>query len=421
MNKLIKQEQGAALLLSIILITSISLTICLGLSFLTFNSLLATRNKIKSAESYYAAEAGIEDSLLRLKNNMRFSSPNNLAVGNSSVIIEISDIIGGARTITSQGNARERIKKLSIDYVIVSNEVTFYYGAQAGEGGIVMGSNSRIEGNVFSNGSIVPAGGGTAEITETAIVALDGNKIENITVGGDTHVYSCVNSSIAGALHYVSGGNIEDCDYGELVEIGPIESQALPIPLEQIDDWKNGAAAGGTFSGDYVLESKESAFLGPIKITGNLVIGNSSVLIITGLIYVEGDISIDNNAILRLDESFGSLSGVIVNDGKIAIQNGSILQGSGENESFLMFVSTNNSLDLDAPTIEIGNNAEAAIFYAPNGLILLHNNINIREATGYKLFLDNNAVISYESGLENVNFSSGPGGSRQTKNWKEIE
>jgi len=416
-NKLNKQEQGAALLLSVVLIMSISLIICLGLISLTFNGLISARNKIKSAESYYAAEAGLEDSFIRLKNNMQFFSSNSLIVGNNSTDIEISEIIGGSRTITSQGNAQERIKKLSVDYVTAFNEVSFYYGAQAGEGGIIMSNGSRIEGNVFSNGNII----GNGEITDTVIVANDGNGIDSVSIGGDAHAYSCADCDIDGTLYYVSGGSVGNCDYSESIEIDSIESQAMPVSQEQIDDWKSEAVAGGTFTGDYTIAGSESVSLGPIRITGNLDIGISSILTITGLVYVEGDVSASNNAIVQLDESFGSLSGIIINDGLITIENNAALSGSGEEDSFLMFLSTNNSLDTSNPAIDVSNNADAAIFYAPNGLILLHNNINVREATGYQLSLDNNAVISYKTGLENVNFTSGPGGSQEFRNWKEIE
>lgn len=419
MNKSKKQEQGAALLLSVILIMSISLIICLGLVFLTFNSLISTRNKIKSVESYYAAEAGLEDSFLRLENGLQFSSSNSLMVGDNLANIEISDLISGTRTIISQGNAQERIRKLSTDYVVVFDEVSFFYGAQVGEGGIIMGNNSRIEGNVFSNGSI--SGGG--EITGTVIVANDGNEIKDVTIGEDVYVYSCVNSDITGTLNYVSGGEYETCDYGTLVDMGPdeIESQDLPIPQEQIDNWKNKALAGGVLAGDYTLDGSETASLGPIKITGDMLIDNNSTLNLTGLVYVVGNITIRNGSTVSLDSNFGSISGIVISDGKIVMRSNANLQGSGQEGSFLMFLSTNNSLDGTNPAIDVGNNAQGAIFYASQGLIHLSNNILIREATGYQLALDNNAVISYESGLENVNFTSGPGGSRQFKNWREIE
>ena len=76
-----------------------------------------------------------------------------------------------------------------------------------------------------------------------------------------------------------------------------------------------------------------------------------------------------------------------------------------------MFLSMDSSLNEEFAAIDVDNNAEGAIFYTVNGVIRLRNNIKIREATGHKLYLDNNAIVEYETGLENTNFSSGPGGS----------
>lgn len=417
------QEKGAALLLSTILILSVSLIISLGLSSLTFHSLISARNKIKSIQSYYAAEAGIEDSLLRIKDEMRLSSPNTLIIGDSSTSMEISEeLIGNAWDITCQGDTDNRIRKLTVTYSKVTGEVSFYYGAQAGEGGVVMGNNAQVIGNLFSNGSILPSGGGGGEVTDTVVVSLNGNKIEQTDVGGDAYAYSCENSDITGTLYYVTGGTITNCDYGSLVELtNEIEAEDLPIPPEQITDWKDEAAAGGTFSGDYILDGGETVSLGPIKIIGNMIIDNNSFLIVTGMIYVTGNITIENGSTARLDDGFGLLSGLIISDGKITIRNNGIIQGSGEEGSFLMLLSTNNSVDPTSPAIDVGNNAQGAIFYTSNGLIRLRNNIDIREATGYKLILDNNAIVRYEAGLENIDFTSGPGGGWRIQNWQETE
>jgi len=115
------------------------------------------------------------------------------------------------------------------------------------------------------------------------------------------------------------------------------------------------------------------------------------------------------------------LSGVILSDGKITASNGSEQKGSGETGSYIMLLSTNSSLDSGSPAIYVGNNAAGAIFYTTSGLIYLKNNMKAKEITGYKIQIENGAVVEYDSGLQNAQFTSGPGGSWQASDWKEIE
>jgi hypothetical protein len=67
------------------------------------------------------------------------------------------------------------------------------------------------------------------------------------------------------------------------------------------------------------------------------------------------------------------------------------------------------------------NNVGTVIIYGSRGQVHLNNTAGAKEVTGYKIFLDNNASITYESGLANANFTSGPGGGFNIPSWKEIE
>ena len=71
--------------------------------------------------------------------------------------------------------------------------------------------------------------------------------------------------------------------------------------------------------------------------------------------------------------------------------------------------------------VNIGNNVEGAIFYASQGSVEVSNNVAVKEVTAYKLELENNAVVTYESGLYDAKFSSGPGVSWQLISWAESE
>jgi len=424
-------QKGFALFYVTILVLGIIIASGINISVLTYNQQKIFQNIVKSTQAYYAAEAGLEDALLRLENDMNWSSPYTLNVGGGTAEIEISDILGGSRTITSNGDVSNRIRKTRIIYQVSSEEVSFYYGAQVGDGGMEMGNNATVKGNIFSNGSVVSTQKGY--IDNTIKVATIGSYIEGLVVGENAYTHNCKDSTIAKTLYY-SGGSLQNCDATEGVKEHPTqEAKDFPITQIQVDEWKTEASCSDSpeciIEGDYVLDGKVTDYLGPKKITGSMTLDNNATLIITSTIWVVGDITIRNGASVRLDSnSYGGLSGVLAADGKIHIKPGVTLEGSGQEGSYLLILSTNDSLDDKAPAIDIDNTTSGGIFYTPNtydarngGLIVIRNKVEAREVTGYKVFLEENAVINYEYGLEDAEFSSGPGGSWEVISWKEIE
>ncbi|MGB2762357.1 MAG: hypothetical protein WBC21_02345 [Minisyncoccales bacterium] len=422
------QNKGFAALITAIIVLSVSLIITLGFGTLAINEIKITKNFTKSLKSYYVAEAGIEDILLRNSKNIKLPAvnPSTLSLGEGTAIRDIGDIVAGTRDIISEGNIDDKIRKVRVVMTISTTGISFHYGAQVGDGGMIMENNSKIHGNVFSNANVIASGKGY--ITDSIIVAGNGNRIEGLVVGdltentGDATVHTCKDSDIGGTLIYVSDGINDNCNAGIETKTRPndIDPLPLPIPDAQIDSWKNEASVN-IFNGDYIVGGGEAESLGPIKIIGNLEIENNATLTVTGTIYVVQDIITNNNTVVKLDAGYGATSGVIIADGVIDVKNGSTIQGSGIEGSYTMLLSTNSSLDSANPAIDVGNNAEGAVFYTSNGLISLRNNMKIREATGYKLYLYNNAEIEYEVGLQNISFSSGPSGSWKIADWKEIE
>ena len=415
-------QNGFVALYLVILFLGLALTFGLAFSLFNFGQQKIFQNVFLSAQSYYAAEAGVEDALLRLVKKMTLSAPYTFKVGQATSTVEISEIVGGSRTITATGNSLNRLRKIQVGYSVSTQQISFHYGAQVGEGGMTMGNNAVIKGNVYSNGSVVS---GKGYIEGTVIVAKNGNRIEGLIIQQDAQAHSCKDSQITGTLTYVSGGTIQNCLAGGTIKIQPneIPTKDLPIPQTQIDKWKSEAEKGGTISGDYTISGKIIQNLGPVKITGNLLVDNNAVLNMTGTIWVVGDLRIDNGATIKLDSnSYGALSGVIVVDGKIKVRPNTYLKGSGQEGSYLLLLSTNPEVsDTTNPAIDVDNNTDAAIFYTNQGLIVVRNQVKARELTGYKIFLDNNAEVAYETGLEEAVFSSGPGGSWKVVSWREVE
>ncbi|OGZ67389.1 MAG: hypothetical protein A3C58_03815 [Candidatus Staskawiczbacteria bacterium RIFCSPHIGHO2_02_FULL_34_10] len=411
---LYRKEEGfvVSIVTFFVLIIMLSITISIS-SLITYRQKIYT-NVVKSTQSYYTAESGIEDSLLRLNNNPQMSALSySLSVNGTTASVVIPSIIGGSRTIVSEGTSGNVIKDIQTVYSIDSTGASFHYGAQIGAGGLQMSNSSRIIGSVFSNGSITASG--SATIDNDVIIAGNGNSLSGMHVKGNALVYSCINSVIDGNLTYVNGGT-NNCTVGgtTFTQPGEIISQPLPISQSQIDEWKSDAEDGGT-TGSVSLSGSQTMSLGPKKITGDLSISNSAVLTLTGTVYVTGNINISNSGRIKLDSSYGSLSGVILANGTISPGNSSVLQGSGQAGSYLLVLSTSTSNS----AINIGNSASGAIFYTTAGGIKASNSFSAREVTGYKLIMSNSATITYESGLADVLFTSGPGGSWKVTSWGE--
>lgn len=407
-----------AVVVATILISGIAATVIV----LSLSGRKAAVTNVNSYQAYYSAESGAEDVLLQAKRTPGLpASSYSLNVGGSVANISVSGIIGGSRTIESQGDSAGRIKKVKVIYSIETDHVSFHYGAQVGDGGLSMGNGSSVLGNVFSNGNAT--GGGT--IANSIIVAGSGHFIDGLNVGEDATVHTCKNSAIGGTLTYVSGGSSQNCEAGEEIITRPnqIDPEPLPISLDQINEWKAQAEAGGTIGSQNISGIQT---LGPKKISGNLNFENGATLIITGTIYVTGSITTGNNVNIKLDPSYGYLSGVVLSDGLITISNNTVLRGSGSAGSYVLLASDKNSPSGNG--IDLSNNVDGAtlagtgaIFYTNSSLIKVSNNVNAREITGYGLVLNNNAQIKYEVGLENALFSNGQGGSWKVLSWDEVE
>lgn len=241
--------------------------------------------------------------------------------------------------------------------------------------------------------------------------------ISGITVGtsgvGNAYAHTVNNSTIAG-INYcqIGSGNNKACN----TSLSDPTQIAMPISDQNILDWKNEAEAGGIYSGNYILDST-SGSLGPKKITGNLTVNNNASLVITGTLWVEGTVTISNNANVNLASSYGTGEGVIVADGIVNINNNSTFNGSGTLGSYLMVLSTSSSTN----AITLANNGGAIILYAANGTVNLSNNSGAKALNGKSINLSNNAVVIYDSGLANSNFVNGPSGGWSITSWGEVK
>ena len=432
MNKKYKNKQGgAAMFIAVIFLIFISLAVIGGLAVPSVREYKVASESISSKKSYFLAESGVEDAYYRILNNKPISNSETINLDSNSTTTAITSS-SGKKEIVSLGNVSSYQRKVDLS-LVPGVGISFNYGVQAGLGGIDIYGSSGVNGNVYADGPIT--GSTSAYISGTAISAgstgliqgssLDQNNQLSVgTSGSGTAQAHTVNYTEATGLIYCQSGtgNNKSCTS----QADPTYV-AYPITDANITTWKNEAQIGGTYDGDYNTLGYGTTILGPELINGNLNVTGSNTLYVTGTLWVKGNITVSGAAKIVLDNSYGNNSGVIVSDGLLDLEGSGQLNGTGQAGSYILFITTssdtfkcNKNLEVYS-TICVTGVAGSVILNAQNGVIGFAGSASAKEATAYKMILVGNTTVNYESGLANVNFTSGPSGSWHIGGWKETQ
>ncbi len=249
--------------------------------------------------------------------------------------------------------------------------------------------------------------------------------IKGITVGtggvGDAWSFEVKDSTVAGNVYCQAGsGNNKACDTSRS---NPVQ-QSYPISDGNIDDWKAEAIAGGSTT-TISLGGSSVKSIGPIKVNGNVTVGSGAILNINGPVYITGNLSVQGGGKIRINPSLGATSAVIVADGRVDSGGGGVFQGSGTAGSYILVITTST-----CPTgsgcsgnnaIEVSGGSGAVVLNAQKGTIEFTGGAQAKQATGNKIIMEGGTTVTYEAGLMNPNFVSGPSGSWKVDSWKEVE
>jgi hypothetical protein len=236
------------------------------------------------------------------------------------------------------------------------------------------------------------------------------NQLHVGTVSGTAQAHTVNYTNATGEIYcQVGTGNNKTC----LSQPDPAYI-AFSVSEANIEDWKAEAEAGGIYNGNYSV-GWAGATLGPKKIVGNLSVSGGGILTVTGTLWVTGNITLNGGGTIQLASSYGSDDGVLVADGSISISGGGHATGSGVEGSYIMMLSTSTS----SSALSVSGGAGAVIVYAPYGTINISGGASLKQATGYQMLISGGSSITYESGLANSNFSSGPSGSWSISGWGE--
>ncbi|KPJ84876.1 hypothetical protein AMJ57_05185 [Parcubacteria bacterium SG8_24] len=424
---------------------SLILIIFLMVFGLTQYLLMTRRGKVTYSTgigALQAAEAGIQKALYCLNATEGTHCGGTYGinyVGETDVEIE-SGVFN--TTVTGSGTSRQiestgttyggHLVKLVAETTSVppTDEMSLGYALQSGDGGAYLMNGSVVNGTLYANGDV------SCQTTQAVVdgdiyVAKTGGSIDSCQINYQGYADIIINSELGGDAYYrndpadIAGTTVGGAKYPSSTTPAVEE-----LPTPDLDFWRASAAAGGTISGDYNAADGES--LGPVKIDGNLTFTNNATVTVTGPIWVAGNIITGNGTTIALDASFTEYSTVILADdtadpaggGHVIIDNGTSVQGSGDPQSHIMFISTNQSLDETDAALDVANNSAGAVFLALDGVLRLRNNAGAKSLAAKRLWLDNNAEVTYvESDLADVKFSNSPGNtwSLTDGSWRQVD
>ncbi len=414
-------------------------------------------DRVVSAELYIKKVGTPANATLRLINNSSDSPSTNGGDILTTGIINASQVTGSYGWLTISFVSTPTLSAdttywLVLDSVL-DNSNYFVWGSDS-LSGYARGTGKKAQDYTVGSWSDIGGdldfklymGGADHKIDSMNIDGnANGHTVEDSAIGGNVNAYTFTNGTVGGNI---SADSISICTVGsnasyntkDTCTIGGTETTpttppsdppniALPISDASIAQWKADAASGGNCvqptcdaGGNLTLGNGETLTIGPKKITGNLILSNSSKLTLTGTIWVAGNVSLSNgdpnDYMVRLDASYGANSGMIVTDGTVSVANNVIFQGTGTPGSYVMMLTAKDAVS--EVVMSVNNNSVGVIYYAGRGRIGFANNATALEATAYGIDLDVGATITYQSGLANALFSSGPSAGWSIVSWKEL-
>ncbi len=130
-----------------------------------------------------------------------------------------------------------------------------------------------------------------------------------------------------------------------------------------------------------------------------------------------GSVTVTGGGTVELAPSYGSNDGAIVSDGIVSVGGGGTFAGSGTAGSYPFLITTSAcpaAADCEGdPAVTLNGGAGTVAIVAQNGTVVISGGSALKAVTAQQIVMDGGATLTYDSGLINSNFSSGPGGSWQ--------
>ncbi len=269
------------------------------------------------------------------------------------------------------------------------------------------------------------------------LVSGDVSSISGVTVGsggtGDAKAFIVTDSTVAGNLYCQTGtNNNKPCD---TTQSSP-SPLSFPISAGNIQSWQDSVVTGQTRSSSWSLSSSNNISTSSIRINGDLTISGDAQLAVNGPLYVSGNVNISaggrlyisgpvyigGNLVLsgagfiRIHNSVGGASLPVVVQGTVDLGASGALGGNGQAGSYAILVtkSTSNS------AVRVSGAAGTVLILAPYGRVTFDGGASAKAVVAHEIYMNGGSTVTYDSGLADIDFSSGPSGAWNVDSWKEI-
>jgi len=336
-NKLIKKllrngESGQALIMALIFLMLGSLIVAPGVKLavtgLKFH--IVVQDKVQDS---YATDAGLYYALTKLGNGSGAFGPESLpsTVNGRSVTVRVEHISGPTHKITS--TATYNGDNTTIESYVEAYACLYGLGAACTIGDLLVGGNGEVTSDMPGEGDVYAAGSIT--VKDNGIVDGDAKAVGDITI----------------------------IDNGVIT--GTWEDHVTPLYFEVVDTsvYLDQANQGTLISGDLTIIDNPNYQLGPARITGSMLVEGNSVLKLTGTVWVDGTLTVQNNSRIEGAET-------IVAGSNIWLTGNALL----DIDNIPLIISDQGNAVLD------GNTWVSMVVYAPNGSIDLDGNIMVKGA-----------------------------------------
>lgn len=452
-------EENGLILISIVLVAGIMMVIGFALISVTTGQYKVTRNNTYVANSLLVAEAGVEQSIKQLNADDNFSgytveqeffSNTTQGRGVFTTTIANSASDANAKVITSTGKvyrSTTATKPISTRIVKVTAVGTQSqsYSVHAGPGGLIMGGAARItNSDVYVNGTIQMSGGSQIGTDSKPAEVYAGN-------------YACGTSNYPSLCTGTQPIPIPDWSsvaiIGTVCATGQTQSKFPNSQYNNNQPQIRAGSGGGSglrigctapqvsqptynrsahvaavtttrSSTDSSIDCKQYSHAqnfdrtwpANLRITGNMNIGSSCNLIITGDVHITGNLTIDGAARITVANSVGTKRPVVIVDGTIDAGGAAqlIANSSGTGIEFISFKSTascspscatvaGNDLRTSANTTTVtiggGSNLPGMTFNAYWGKIVIGGAGNVGSAIGQTVDMSGAGTITFGTTL----------------------